>query len=102
MRESPNQQVVNERGAMAAQARLLIAGVGVYRFDLDSINLGKHILNRQDLESEYVALVRYSHRHHACQLREMRRATVCAGGVRILRRTHCASPLEMRALRLLL
>ena len=40
-------------------------------------------------------------RHPACQLRQMWRAAVRAGSVRILRRAQRASPLEMRALRLL-
>ena len=36
---------------MVAEARLLVSSVDGTDFDLDSINLGKHILNRRKLKS---------------------------------------------------
>ena len=93
-----NQQVVNVSAQWQRKRAYWFLASGSTDFDLDFIGPGKHILNRQVPESEYVA----PYRHPACQLRQMWRATVRAGSVRILRREQRAPPLEMRALRLLL
>ena len=69
---------------------------GFVDFDLDSIDLSRHTLNRRDLELPHVG------RHPACQLRQMWRAAARAGSIRILRCAQSASPLEMRDLQLFL
>jgi hypothetical protein len=51
-----NQQVVNVPAQWVPEARIYwFLAWGFTDFDLDSTNLGKHILNRQKLESGHAA-----------------------------------------------
>ena len=108
-----NQQVVIVPAQCSRKRALLVSGVGCYRFRLKFINLGKHILNRQKLEFGRDKHLRAASTptnddalspelHPDCSLRQMRRAAVRAGSIRIFRGEQRAAPLEMRALRLLL
>jgi len=94
--ENQYQQVVNVSAQWQRKRVYWWLASGSTDFDLNSISLGKHILNRQDPESEDVVL----DRHTACQLHQMWRTAIRAGGVRILRCAQFAPPLDMRALRL--
>jgi len=55
--KATKQQFVNVRAQWQRKRVYWLLASGPTDFDLDSINLGKHILNRQDLRSAYVARI---------------------------------------------
>jgi hypothetical protein len=110
-----NQQVVNVPAKWYPKRAFIGFWRGVYRFRLrfyqsrqahfksSKTRVGTRCASISELtQARWTAHALPAYPHPACQLRQMWRAAVRAGSVRILRGKQRASPLEMRALRILL